>query len=138
MRRTKIFQYPRAGSAQERNLAQRGDLALVDVLLIFLSPSLRSGAVQTLLCIAAKFAHDHRLVVGRAPGGDVQIGGYSFIPPDIFIHSKNIQVGDYRIIKDLLVRLSRAGLIRSRRDQTRRVQRSRHDDELMKESVTLR
>src|SRR6266568_9493686 len=108
MRRTKILHYPRAGSAQERNLAQRGDLALVDVLLIFLSPSLRSGAVQTLLGIAAKFAHNHRLVVGRAPGGDANIGGYSFIPSDIFIPSKNVQVGDYRIIEKLLMRFSRA------------------------------
>src|SRR2546428_10888746 len=100
MRRAKIFQYPRAGSAQERNLAQRGDLALVDVLLIFLSPSLRSGAVQTLLCIAAKFAHDHRLVVGRAPGGDVQIGGYSFIPPDIFILSQKNQNWEYWVLQE--------------------------------------
>src|SRR5204862_4859989 len=62
MWRAKIFQYPRARAAQEWNFPQGGDLVLVDVLLILLSPSLRSGAVQTLLGIAAEFAHDHRLV----------------------------------------------------------------------------
>src|SRR5437764_6888909 len=138
MWRTKVFQYPRARAAQKRDLAESGDLMFVNVLLIFLSPSLRCRAMKSLLGIAAEFAHDHRLVVGRGPSGDVQIGGYSFIPSDIFIHSKDIQVGDYRIIKNFLVLLTRAGLIRGRGDQTRRVQRSRHDDELMKEGTTLR
>src|SRR5437762_4850141 len=71
MWRTKVFQYPRARSAQKRNLAQCGDLVLVDIFLIFLGPSLRGSAMQALFCIAAEFAHDHRFVVGRGPGGDV-------------------------------------------------------------------
>src|SRR3989442_7324186 len=94
MRGAKIFQYPRARAAQERNLAERGDLVFVDVFLIFLGPTLRDGAVQTVLCFAAKLADDHGLVVGRAPVGDVQIRRDAFVPTHIFVDSKNIQVGD--------------------------------------------
>ena len=137
MRRAKIFQDPWARAAQERDLAERSDLVFVDVFLIFLGPALRGGAVQTVLGFAAKLADDHRLVVGRAPNGYVQVRRDSFVPTDVLVDSKNIQVGDDGIVKDPLVRLSRVGLICSRRDQARRIQRARHDDELMKEGVSL-
>src|SRR5436309_8268712 len=47
-----VFQYPGARAAQKRDLAESGDLMFVNVLLIFLSPSLRRRAMKALLRIA--------------------------------------------------------------------------------------
>src|SRR5207237_8974058 len=134
----KIFQDPGAGAAQERDLAERRDLMFVDVFLIFLGPTLRGGAVQTVLGVAAKFADDHWLIVWRAPGRDVEIRRDAFVPADVFVDSKDIQIGYDGIVKDSLVRFSRVGLICGRRDQAGRVKRPRHDDELMKKGIALR
>src|SRR5438034_1575063 len=93
--------------------------------------------MQSVLCIAAKLADDHRLLVRRAPGGYFEIRGNSFVPSDIFVDAENIQIGNYRIVKDLLVCFGRCSLIGGCSDQAGGIQSARGRNKFMQEHVTL-
>src|SRR5215471_3557060 len=94
--------------------------------------------METQFRVAAEFADDHWLLIGSGPGGRVEVRRNAFVPADVFIDAIDIEIGDDRIIKNLLVWRRSADLICGRRDQAARIEITRSGDKLMKKSVSLR
>src|SRR6266404_706614 len=81
----KIFQYPWRATAKKRDALEHGDLMLVQVCLILLSPACKFVAVKTEERVATEFAHDEGLIVSRAPIHLVRVRRKVNIPTDVLV-----------------------------------------------------
>src|SRR5215471_7770929 len=95
---TKVFQNPWCKAAQKRNTLQHGNLVLIKILLIFLAPPRERVAMVTKARVAAKFAHDERLIISRYPVGHVCIGRTMYVPANILIVTQYIQIASDGIV----------------------------------------
>src|SRR5215467_14653427 len=89
---TKVFENPWCKAAQKRNTLQHGNLVLIKILLVFLAPTCERIAMVAKTRIAAKFAHDERLIISRYPVGQICIGRAMDVPANILIVTQYIQI----------------------------------------------
>src|SRR5438105_9258671 len=100
-RGAEIHQNPRTGAAQERDSFQHTHLMLVEVLLIFLSPSRQSVAVFTIERVAAEFTHDERLLIHSLPFYSVSLFRQTVVPAHVLVTAQHVEVLAERVIYHL-------------------------------------
>src|SRR6266404_1662461 len=122
-RAAKVFQNPRCGSTQKGNAFQHGNLVLIEIFLIFLTPASEGITMVAKSSVAAEFAHDERLIILRGPVNLVRVRDRVSIPANIFIVPQHIEiVRDGVLNADLdAVSLTLLMVLQSGGYQTRRI-----------------